>query len=177
MMNNERRRSFLRRTGIAVAVGLAGCSGGNGGAEDDAEGGGPPTGEDYPDIDEWLTTTEVGAEDDTYDGTFVDRRDADTVTVGVGTEGNGGNFAFGPSALVVAAGTTVEWNWTGEGNPHNVEALPEEQLGVSDYEFSSGEAEGGSGVKYSRTLEDSGVVLYHCEPHLSLGMKGGIGVE
>jgi halocyanin-like protein len=118
-----------------------------------------------------------GAEDDTYDGTFVDRRDADTVTVGVGTEGNGGNVAFGPSALVVAAGTTVEWNWTGAGSPHNVEALPEEQLGVSDYEFSSGEPEGGSGVEYSRTLEDSGVVLYHCEPVLTLGMKGDIAVE
>jgi halocyanin-like protein len=172
-MNGERRRAFLSRAGIAITVGVAGCSGGGG----DDGGDGAPTGEDYPAIDEWLTTTEVGDADDTYDGTFVDRRGEDTVRVDVGAEGNGGYFAFGPSALVVSAGTTVEWNWTGQGNPHNVEALPEEQLGESDYEFSSGEAEGGSGVKFSRTLEDPGVVLYHCEPHLPLGMKGGIAVE
>jgi len=26
-------------------------------------------------------------------------------------------------------------------------------------------------------VADAGLALYHCEPHLSLGMKGGIAVE
>ncbi|MBX0324199.1 halocyanin domain-containing protein [Halomicroarcula sp. F13] len=166
------RRQVLRAASLAGVVGLAGCGGdgGDGGADG-------VTGDDYPTIDEWLTETDLGGADDTYDGSFVDQRDSDSVTVDVGAEGNGGAFAYGPSALVVSTGTEVQWNWTGEGNPHNVEALPEEQLGESDYEFSSGEPEGGSGVKYTRTLGEAGIVLYHCEPHFSLGMKGGIAVE
>ena len=174
-MSVERRRSFLKQAGIVISVAVAGCSGGGGGSG--SGDGSSLSGEDYPPVDEWLTTDEVGGPDDTYDGMLVDRRDRDTVRIEVGAEGNQGFFAYAPSAVLVSAGTTVEWNWTGEGNPHNVEALPEEQLGESDYEFSSGEAEGGSGVKYSRTLEEPGIALYHCEPHFSLGMKGAIVVE
>lgn len=190
-MDNTTRRWMLRTTGVAALVGLAGCTGngdggdGNGGDGDgngdggDGDGGGDGTlpGSEYPDVDEWLTETDVGGADDTYDGTLLDRRGQDTLTVRVGVEGNDGTFAYDPSAVVVSAGTEVRWEWTGQGNPHNVEALPEEQLGVSDYEFSSGEPEGGSGVKHTETLDESGIVLYHCEPHLSLGMKGGIAVE
>lgn len=55
-------------------------------------------------------------------------------------------------------------------------AAPADQLGESDYEFSSGEAEGGSGVKFTYAMDAPGVALYHCEPHLGLGMKGGIAV-
>ncbi len=168
------RRHVLRGVLGGTVAGVAGCSsdGGDGGS-----GGGGVTGDDYPVIDRWLTETDLGGAADNYDGTFADERGTDTVTVDVGAEGNGGAFAYGPAAVVVDAGTTVEWRWTGEGNPHNVEALPEEQLGESDYEFSSGEAAGGSGVKYTRTFEEPGIALYHCEPHFSLGMKGGIAVE
>lgn len=159
-----------------TAVGIAGCSGGGDGDGGDGDGE-EFTGEDYPSIDEWLTETEVGGAADNYDGTLVDRRDRDTVTVDVGTQGNGGAFAYDPPAVVVSTGTTVEWSWTGEGNPHNVEAEPDEQIGESDYEFSSGEAVGGSGVQYTHTMDRAGVALYHCEPHLSLGMKGAVAVE
>ncbi|WP_254279417.1 halocyanin domain-containing protein [Haloarcula marina] len=168
------RRRYLRTVTIAGVLGLAGCGGGDGGSGD---GGSGVTGDDYPTIDQWLTETDVGGADDTYDGSFADERDRNSVTVDVGAEGNGGAFAYAPSAVVVSVDTEIRWNWTGGGNPHNVEALPEEQLGESDYEFSSGEPEGGSGVKYTRTLDEPGVVLYHCEPHFSLGMKGGIAVE
>jgi halocyanin-like protein len=164
------RRRYLTAAGAAACL-LAGC-GGNGDGGD-----GAPGPDDYPLIDQWLTETELGGADESYDGTFADRRGQDTVTVEVGTEGNGGNFAYAPSALVVSTGTEIRWNWTGEGNPHNVEALPEEQLGESDYEFSSGEAVGGSGVQYTRTMDQVGIALYHCEPHFGLGMKGGIAVE
>jgi halocyanin-like protein len=173
-MQDGSRRRFLRWAGGTAAVGLAGCTGGGGDGGDG--GGGPVDGAEYPSVDRWLTETSVGAADDTYEGTLTDLTGRETVTIAVGSEGNDGHFAFGPSAAVVSAGTTVRWEWTGMGNPHNVEAEPEDQIGESDYEFSSGEAEGGSGVKYTLTLDETGIALYHCEPHLSLGMKGGIAV-
>jgi halocyanin-like protein len=171
-MRATTRRTALRTAATAAFAGLAGCAGGG-------DGGGETTvpGSEHPAVDEWLTETEIGPAADNYGGALVDRRDRDAVTVDVGVEGNRGNFAYGPPAVVVSAGTEVRWSWTGEGNPHNVEALPREQLGESDYTFSSGAAEGGSGVRYRRTLAQPGVALYHCEPHLSLGMKGGVAVE
>ena len=172
-MDATTRRRYLQWIGGTALAGFAGCTGDGG----DGDGGETLSGSDYPAIDEWLSETEIGDSDDTYDGTLVDRRNQDTLTIRVGATGNGGNFAYSPSAVVVSTGTNIEWSWSGQGNPHNVEALPEEQLGKSDYEFSSGEPEGGSGVKYSRSLDPAGTVLYHCEPHLPLGMKGGIAVE
>lgn len=171
-MSIPTRRTYLKLlTGVSLGA-LAGCAGGDG-----ADQNGEVPGSDYPAIDDWLTESTVGGSDDTYEGTLADRRGQDTVRIAVGATGNGGSFAYAPSAVVVSAGTQIEWSWTGEGNPHNVEAIPAEQLGESDYEFSSGEAEGGSGVKFTRTMGDAGVALYHCEPHLTLGMKGGIAVE
>ena len=173
------RRAFLRDAGVVALGGstlLAGCAGEDGGGGGGTDGGGttPLSGEEYPAVDEWLTETEVGAADDTYDGTIADRRGRDSVRVDVGASGNGGNFAFGPSAVAVSPGTRVRWVWTGEGGAHNVEALPEEQIGKSDYEFTSGEAVDEEGKTFERTLDEAGVALYHCEPHLSLGMKGAV---
>jgi halocyanin-like protein len=167
-----RRRLLLATAGLTTA--LAGCAG-SGGAGD----GSTPTRveisvSDYPAVEEWLTETAVVGADDTYDGTIVDRRGRNRVEVGVGTEGNGGDFAFGPSAVAVSPGTTVRWVWTGLGGAHNVEAEPEDQIGESDYELSSGEAVVSEGTTFERTLGDPGIALYHCEPHLSLGMKGAV---
>ncbi|WP_255149149.1 halocyanin domain-containing protein [Halorarius halobius] len=193
------RRDLLGSAGLAAALALAGCTDGGGGDGTPTEtqtatptatttstptdaptgtgGAGAVTGDDYPAIDRWLTETDVGAADDSYDGTFVDRRGDDTVTIDVGAEGNGDFFAFAPVAVVVSTGTEIRWRWTGKGGAHNVEALPFEQIGESDYEFSSGEPVDATGVQHTRTLEDVGIVNYHCEPHLALGMKGGIAVE
>lgn len=171
-MYNSTRRTFLRTAGVATVVGVAGCSG-NGG---DGNGGTVP-GDEYPAIDEWLTESEVGGATDNYDGTVLDLTGRESATVDVGAEGNGGSFAFDPPAVLVSTGTTVRWAWTGEGNPHNVVARPDQQLGESDFAFSSGEAVGGSGVQYTRAMDDQGIALYHCEPHLALGMKGGVAVE
>lgn len=178
-MNKYTRRRVLQVTGATVAVGLAGCATGNGDGDgtDGGSDGGRPSGEDYPAIDGWLTETEVGGSADNYDDLLRDRRDRDTVSVNVGAAGNGGDFAFAPPALVVAAGTEIRWSWTGRGGLHNVEAIPNEQLGESDYTFSSGEPVDAEGVQFTRTLDEPGVALYHCEPHLSVGMKGGIAVE
>lgn len=207
-----RRRQFLWTSGTA-AMGtsvLAGCIRG----EDTIPG------EEYPAVDEWLTEKEVGSPDDTYDGFIVDNRGKDEVQIEVGVKGNGGSFAFGPSAVAITAGTTVRWVWTGKGGVHNIIADPEEQIGKSNYEFASGALVSEVGHEYTRTLDDGGIALYHCdgvtgihnevstgssyefaatvgftsarlpvgplekapvtamhlEPHLSLGMKGGIAV-
>ncbi|MFC7134747.1 MULTISPECIES: halocyanin domain-containing protein [Salinibaculum] len=167
------RRRYLEGAALATVV-LAGCGGPAGDGEDGAAG---LQGSDYPPVDEWLTDTTVGDADDTYDGTLVDLRDNDEVDIDVGSEGNGGNFAFGPSAAVVSVDTTVRWVWTGEGDAHNVEADPEEQLGLSDYTFTSGQPVESDSEVYTQTLDGTGVALYHCEPHLGVGMKGGIAVE
>ena len=169
-MSTIPRRRYLQLTGITAVGSLTGCAGDGGDS-------GPVAGEEYPAIDTWLTETEIGGADETYEGVLVDRRDRDTLTIEVGTEGNGGDFAYAPSAVLVSSGTNIDWEWTGRGNPHNVEAEPEDQIGESDYEFSSGEAVGGSGVQYSLSMDMAGIALYHCEPHLGLGMKGGIAVE
>lgn len=177
-MDEQTRRGVLATLGVMAAAGLAGCGGDDG--DGDGDGGGPSgrlLGEDYPAVDEWLTETEVGGSADNYDGQLSDRRDRTRVSVNVGASGNGGNFAFAPAALVVDAGTEVRWSWTGQGGLHNVEAEPDDQTGESDYEFSSGEAIEAEGVQFTQTLSDAGVALYHCEPHLASGMKGGIAVE
>ncbi|WP_255196093.1 halocyanin domain-containing protein [Halorarius litoreus] len=202
-MRGETRRTVLKTAGAVGLLGLAGCSGNGGGAGVDT--GTPTSGDETtptatpemtPEttettptegdgmamdpadaVDTWLTETEVGGADDTYDGTIEDLTGQETVTVMVGTPGNGGAFAFSPSAARVSVGTEIQFEWTGEGGVHNVEALPAEQLGLSDYEFSSGEPMQGEGVQYTRTMDVPGVLLWHCEPHLSLGMKGGIVVE
>jgi halocyanin-like protein len=104
-----------------------------------------------------------------YDGSVVDERGSDEVTITVGAQGNGGAFAFGPAAVRISPGTTVVWEWNGEGGGHNVVG--------ENRDFSSGEAVAEAGTTYERTFEETGVVTYYCEPHLSLGMKGGLVVD
>ena len=86
------------------------------------------------------------------------------VTVQVGTEANGGAFGFGPAAVQVDPGTTVVWEWTGEGGQHNVVA----QDGGSFESDLVAEA----GFTFEHTFEEEGVTTYYCQPHRSLGMKG-----
>lgn len=120
-------------------------------------------GEEYPRVDEWLSTADVGDPDETYDGTISDRRGTDEARVDVGAEGNHGWFAFAPSAVAVSPGTTVRWVWTGEEGAHSVRAAPAEQLGISGYTFDSGDPTGEAGHEFTRTFEDPGLALYHCD--------------
>jgi halocyanin domain len=94
----------------------------------------------------------------------VDRTDADSVTVAVGA---GGGLAFDPAAVRVSAGTTVVWEWTGQGGRHNV--VSEDDRLSSSYYVQSGNS-------YEETLSEPGVVEYYCSPHKSAGMLGVIEV-
>jgi halocyanin-like protein len=155
---------YDRRTVLAGAFGtmaaLAGCQG-SGGSEETPTSTSTSTGTPMAsaDIDYggWFDDT------DNFDGT-VDMRGESSVTVTVGAEGNGGAFAFDPPAIHVDPGTTVTWEWTGEGGEHNV--------APDDGNFGSGEPT--SSGTHEHTFETEGIHLYLCEPHDSLGMRGAV---
>ena len=95
----------------------------------------------------------------------VDETGKGEVTVEVGVSGNNGAFAFGPAAVRVDPGTTVVWEWTGEGAPHNVVA--------EDGSFGS-DMISEAGATFSHTFESAGVTKYACVPHKAMGMKGAV---
>jgi len=171
MTDRTSRRTLIRGIGAAATVGvLAGCStdtqgdggdGGDGGSDGGgSDGGGSDTSVPSA-VDDYLS----GAQN--YDGEAADETGTDSPTVNVGA-GNG--LAFGPAAVRVSSGTTVTWEWTGEGGGHNVVH--------QDGEFSSGdEFVSEEGHTYEYTFEESGNYLYYCEPHQASGMKGAVIVE
>lgn len=151
------RRGFLRGVTAASVVALAGSAGclGGGGGDDSA----PPTISEEPDYGGWFQGV------DNY-GRTRDLRGQDSVTVRVGVQANGGNLGFGPAAVAVSPGTTVTWDWTGEGGQHNVVA----QSGA----FDSGKAVIKASTTFEHTFQDAGIFKYVCEPHKTVGMKGAV---
>lgn len=145
------RRRYLRAMG-AVAAGslLAGCT-------DDGNGSSPGTdgGSGANSVDDWLSGT------GNYDA-VEDATGEDAVTVEVGAQGNKGANAFAPAAIEVSPGTTVTWDWV--DGYHNVVA--------TDGEFDSGSPE--RNATFEHTFETPGTVLYYCDPHESIGMKGAV---
>jgi len=174
------RRRLVSTLGAAASVGLAGCS-----DSTQSDPSGTPTDTDStPTTSEESTPTEDSPEPesegsapaavdshlsdvDNYDGTIVDARGQETVTVEVGVAANGGPFGFGPAAVHVDPGTTVQWEWTGEGGGHNV-------VSAEDGPLDSGSAVSSAGVNYEFTFEEDGVYNYVCVPHEALGMKGSV---
>ena len=150
-------RTATRRTVlgglIAVATGLAGCSGGGTASEaaDSTDGA----------VASYLSNAS------NYDG-VVDETGASEVTVTVGSEANGSHFGFAPAAVRVSTGTTVVWEWTGLGSSHNVVA--------EDGSFES-DLVAEEGHSFSRTFAEPGTVEYYCTPHRTMGMKGVVVVE
>jgi len=139
------RRRLLQAGAGAVGAGLVGV-----GAT------GTATAQSEP-FDGWMS--DVG----NYEG-LVDETGSGEVTVDVGVEANDGAFGFGPAAVKVDPGTTVIWEWTGEGGLHNVAA----EAGA---DFSSENAQE-AGFTFEQTFEEEGVIKYFCQPHRALGMKG-----
>ena len=132
--------------------------------------------DEYPAVDRWLGTDEVGGVDDTYDGTITDLRAFDNPRITVGADGNDGPVAFDPSAALISSGAVVEWVWTAHGH-HNVVADPDQQPDGSDVSFRSGDAVEQEHTLHTELFEDTGTVLYQCDPHLQLGMKGALVVD
>ena len=109
----------------------------------------------------------------TWGGVTVDATDEETVTVRVGAPGNGGYDAFDPAALAISPGTTVEWEWTGDGGGHDVVHDADERRFNSDEAHEGGTtAEEGFVYPVTFSAEDEGVYRYFCSPHLSSPMVG-----
>jgi len=162
------RRRFLRAAAITAVGAGAGCATETRQAETtaagaDGAGATPATTASAGEFDfgGWLADTS------NYDGTTADMRGTASVTVEVGVSGNDGAFAFGPPAVRVDPGTTVTWEWTGDGGQHNVVA-------ESGADFSSGDPTNEAGHTFERTVDSAGVVKYVCRPHESLGMRGAL---
>ena len=84
---------------------------------------------------------------------------------------------FSPSNLTITAGDTVTFNNLG-GAPHNVHADD------NSFRCANGcDDTGGSGAisesnwTFTRTFSTAGVVSYHCDQHVSMGMTGSITVN
>jgi halocyanin-like protein len=148
------RRAALRATAgtVAATAGLAAT--GTATAQGDVDYGG------------WFGSG-TGGETANFDGT-VDRTGQESVTVDVGSEGNGGPYAFGPAAVRVDPGTTITFEWVSD--THNV--LIEEQPSGTGWD--GVEAIENTGFSHEHTFETDGIYKYYCQPHLALGMKGAI---
>ena len=153
------RRTFVRTTAaLGVTTALAGCGGSGDGGDGGSDGGGQEYLSEEPEYDGWFDDA------NNYERT-VDMTGSDSVTVDVGA---GEGLAFGPAAVAVSSGTTVTWEWTGEGGQHNVSG--------SDGNFSS-DTVGEEGHTFEHTFEESGIHTYVCTPHETVGMKGAVYVE
>lgn len=106
-------------------------------------------------------------ETDSYNGT-VDGTGQETVTISVGAGSSG--LAFEPAAIAIDPGTTVVWEWTGQGGGHNVAA--------EDGSFES-ETVSEAGHTFEHTFGDDAdgeIFKYVCVPHEALGMVGAVAV-
>ncbi|KTG22595.1 halocyanin domain-containing protein [Haloferax profundi] len=109
---------------------------------------------------------------DGIDGGYEDLRGQSEVTIEVGAEGNGGALAFAPAGVWVDPGTTVTWEWTGEGGGHNVKM----EEGPASLDSGPAVAEAGTTYEYTFEEADAGISKYYCEPHQALGMLGAVAV-
>ncbi len=101
---------------------------------------------------------------DNYEGT-IDATGSDRVDVAVGSEDG---LAYTPAAVAVSSGTTVVWEWTGDGGAHDVAA--------EDGSFQSENVDD-EGFTFEHTFEEEGVFPYVCTPHEAVGMKGAVVVR
>ena len=158
-----KRRDFVRAAGGATAAGAAVGAGQPAAAAGGEEGGGGGgEGETVPAFGSFLDDANGYSEDG-----IVDARGEDSVTVEVGA---GSGLAFDPPAIWISPGTTVTWEWTGEGGAHNVVAN-EGPAGLD-----SGDPVDSGSYEYEVTDDDAGITTYYCSPHQSQGMKGGVAV-
>lgn len=153
-MRRASRRRYVQGIGVLTTGVIAGCSGSGG------DGGAVGTVTAPDEVAEYLSETS------NFAGNMEDETDADRTLVAVGAEGNDGHFAFEPPAVQVTTETTIEWDWTGSGNEHNI-------VERSDY-FSSGSPVSGPDKSFEISIQESGTYLYYCRPHESVGMRGAI---
>lgn len=124
---------------------------------------------EVPDYDGWFSDGSTGGATSSFDGT-VDERGRDSITIGVGASGNGGSFAFSPTAVWVDPGTTISFEWSSDTHDVTVEDQPDGAGWEGHEEIKD------AGFSFEHTFETGGIYTYYCEPHLGMGMKGAIAV-
>jgi halocyanin-like protein len=142
----DRRRFVQAATLLAAGGALAGGTSGRAAAAETT------------DLKTWFENVE------NFSG-VVDERGSSLVLVEVGAAGNGGGFAYEPACVRVDPGTTVRFEWTGDGGAHDVTA--EDESYASDLV-------GDAGHTFEHLFADEGVSTYYCSPHISMGMKGAV---
>ncbi|PSQ55080.1 halocyanin [Halobacteriales archaeon SW_8_68_21] len=105
-------------------------------------------------------------------GSYTDARGQDEVTVSVGAGEQG--LAFDSTLVWVDEGTTIVWEWTGNGGDHNVQTA--EDGGPASLDSGNPVGEEGHTYEYETASEDAGITHYQCTPHAAVGMHGGIAV-
>ena len=186
--NEVSRRGFLAATGAAAGSAAAataaaqesptptegggngteagGESEGSGNESEDAgnEGDGGGSGTEVPVFGSYLSDANGYSEEGTQDA-----RGEDEVSVAVGADDG---YAFDPATVWVDPGTTIVWEWTGEGGGHNV------KNNDGPAGLDSGGPEEGDSItyEYEVTEDDAGITTYKCSPHEGQGMKGGVAV-
>ncbi|WP_255151201.1 plastocyanin/azurin family copper-binding protein [Halorarius halobius] len=141
------RRTFLG--GVALTVGLAGCTGGPGGQADTES----PT--------ESATATETSTPTSTDAGT-----PAADATVVVGPDGS---LVFDPETLEVEVGATVRFRWDSGGHTVTVDSQPE----GANWE-ATGQSTESAGFTHTHTFDVAGRYDYYCVPHRGAGMVGSV---
>ncbi|WP_254838299.1 halocyanin domain-containing protein [Natronomonas marina] len=161
-----KRRDFMRAAGGTTAaagatVGAAGPAAAAGGG---GEGGGESGGRTVPAFGSYLDDANLYSEE-----SIVDARDQDSVTISVGA---GDGLAFDPPAIWISPGTTVTWEWTGEGGTHNVVA----NEGPAGLDSGSAVESSSATYEFEFTEDHAGITTYRCIPHETSGMKGAVAV-
>ena len=162
------RRTVVRTIGgTALAVSLAGCAGDEEPEDEPADEPADEMLEPPAAVDDFLTANDATG----YDGEMLDATGQDSLTIDVGAGDIG--FAFAPVAVAVDAGTTVTFEWTGEGGEHNVVAADESEIDIDVEEELIADA----GHTAEATFDEPGTYLYECTPHVGNGKVGAIVVE
>lgn len=149
-----RRREFVRTAGGATAAAAGTAAAGSAGAQEEPE----------PDFEGYL---------DGIEGGYEDLRGQAEVTVDVGA---GDGLQFSPAGIWIDEGTTVTWEWTGQGGDHNVFSDDQDASFENAHDFDSGDPVSEEGYTFSHTFEEPGRSAYYCEPHYSVGMWGAVAV-
>lgn len=176
-MRNERadkqsqhRRRFVQAVGSAVAVGLAGCLGGDSqGNEAGGSSGGPSTGTPTAGGESTATTATAEEGHDEAIGEPTDRAEVSMVA-----EGEDNHFE--PHVVRVTPGGTVRF--VNEQGAHSTTAYhPDNDKPLRIPEGASAWDSGTlseQGATFEHTFETEGVYDYFCIPHESMGMLGSV---
>ncbi|MDS0259810.1 plastocyanin/azurin family copper-binding protein [Haloarcula sp. S1CR25-12] len=159
------RRHFIAALTAGVTGTLAGCGGTESATPSEAS---TETDTDSPVETQTDTDSPMETETET-DATGTPDSAGQTVVVAPD-----GSLRFSPESFTVPAGSTVTWEWGGNG--HNVKA--ETTPSGSDWSGTPGDGSTtyGSGHTYSHTFETAGEYEYYCAPHQSVGMTGSFTV-